>query len=122
VNQKIAEYALAVLKGKPHFHISFIMHVSPDCDCWNFNDYPLVPDIGIAASFDPVALDQACVDMVREAPSLPSCRIHKGQPFYNHKGDDKFRLAHPDVFWEAALEHAEKIGVGTRNYKLVQLN
>jgi uncharacterized Fe-S center protein len=59
VNRKIAEYTLAVLKDKPAFHVSFIMNVSPDCDCWNFNDYPMVPDIGIAASFDPVALDQA---------------------------------------------------------------
>jgi len=63
VNCKIAEYTLAVLKDKPAFHVSFIMNVSPDCDCWNFNDYPLVPDIGMAASFDPVALDQACADL-----------------------------------------------------------
>ena len=53
------------------------MNVSPDCDCWGFNDYPLVPDIGMAASFDPVALDQACVDMVKEAPALPNSRINK---------------------------------------------
>ena len=71
VNCKIAEYTLAVLKDKPAFHISFIMNVSPDCDCWDFNDYPIVPDIGIAASFDPIALDQACVDLVKAAPSLP---------------------------------------------------
>ncbi|MGL4368126.1 MAG: DUF362 domain-containing protein, partial [Spirochaetota bacterium] len=55
-NEKIAEYAYAALKGKPHFHISFIMDVSPNCDCWPSNDAPIVPDIGIAASFDPVAL------------------------------------------------------------------
>ena len=51
------------------------MNVSPDCDCWGFNDYPLVPDIGIAASFDPVALDQACADLVKAAPALPGSRI-----------------------------------------------
>ncbi|MBN2481682.1 MAG: DUF362 domain-containing protein [Bacteroidales bacterium] len=122
VNRKIAEYTLAVLKDKPGFHVSFIMNVSPDCDCWNFNDYPLVPDIGMAASFDPVALDQACADMVREAPSLPSCRIHNNRTYSDHKGEDKFKLAHPEVFWEAALDHAEKIGIGTREYKLVPVN
>ncbi|MBN1158670.1 MAG: DUF362 domain-containing protein [Bacteroidales bacterium] len=121
VNRKIAEYTLAVLRNKKHFHISFIMNVSPDCDCWNFNDYPLVPDIGMAASFDPVALDQACADMVRDAPSLMSCRIHNSQPFADHKGEDKFKLAHPGVFWEAALEHAEKIGIGNREYKLITI-
>lgn len=122
VNRKIAEYTLAVLINKPSFHINFIMNVSPDCDCWNFNDYPLVPDIGIAASSDPVALDQACVDMVKSAPSLSSCRIHKNQFYHDHKGNDKFKLVHPDVFWEAALDHAEKIGIGTRKYELVTVN
>ena len=47
LNYKIAEYALAVVMGKPHFHISFIMNVSPECDCWNHNDAAIVPDLGI---------------------------------------------------------------------------
>jgi uncharacterized Fe-S center protein len=119
VNRKIAEYTLAVLKEKAAFHISFIMNVSPDCDCWNFNDYPLIPDIGIAASFDPVALDQACVDMVKEAPSLPQSRINKEHAHDHHRGMDKFSLAHPHTHWEAGLEHAEKIGLGTRQYELI---
>ena len=46
LNYKIAEYALAVVMGKPHFHISFIMNVSPECDCWNHNDAAIVPDLG----------------------------------------------------------------------------
>jgi len=121
-NRKIAEYTMAVLKGKPNFHINFIMQVSPDCDCWNFNDYPLIPDIGMAASFDPVALDQACADMVRNAPSLPSCRIHRGKEFHDHSGEDKFKLVHPDVDWQVGLAHAEKIGIGTREYELVTIN
>ena len=40
LNYKIAEYSVAVLKDKPHFHISFIMNVSPECDCWNHNLMP----------------------------------------------------------------------------------
>ena len=59
LNKKIAEYSYAVVKDKPHFHISFIMDVSPNCDCHAENDEAIVGDIGILASFDPVALDQA---------------------------------------------------------------
>jgi uncharacterized protein len=121
VNRKIAEYSLAVLKDKPAFHVSFIMNVSPDCDCWNFNDYPLVPDIGIAASFDPVALDQACADLVKAAPSLPGSRLAGNNPADHHEGQDKFHLAHPNTHWEAGLDHAEEIGLGTRKYELIKV-
>ena len=60
LNKKIAEYSLAVLKDRPHFHISFVVDVSPYCDCHAENDLPIVPDVGMFASFDPVALDVAC--------------------------------------------------------------
>jgi hypothetical protein len=116
---KIAEYSLAVLKDKPNFHVSFILDVSPDCDCWNFNDYPLIADIGIAASFDPVALDQACADMVKAAPLLPNSRISDGKSQNTHEGEDKFKMTHPNIHWESGLEHAEKIGLGTRKYEVV---
>ena len=46
------------------------MNVSPECDCWNHNDAAIIPDLGIAASFDPVALDKACADMVINAPII----------------------------------------------------
>jgi uncharacterized protein len=122
VNRKISEYALAVLKEKQHFHINFIMNVSPDCDCWGHNDYPLVPDIGIAASFDPVALDQACADMVMNAPALPGSKICDDHSKGNLSGEDKFKLAHPNIFWEIGLDHAAKIGLGTREYEVVKVN
>ena len=119
VNMRIAEYAFAAIKDKPSFHINFIMDVSPNCDCWNFNDYPLVPNIGMAASFDPVAIDQACADMVKSAPALPGSHIGN-----NHsdklKGQDKFKLMHPDTNWQSGLEHAEKIGLGSREYELIK--
>ena len=120
-NCKIAEYTYAVLKEKPGFHISFIMNVSPDCDCWHFNDYPLVPDIGIAASFDPVALDQACVDMVKNAPALPHSRIVDKDTHNLHQGKDKFSITHPNTHWEAGLLHGEKIGLGSRIYELIRV-
>ncbi|MDR2936467.1 MAG: DUF362 domain-containing protein, partial [Rikenellaceae bacterium] len=70
MNRKIAEYTWAILHEKPHFHVSFIMNVSPNCDCFDCNDIPIVPDLGMAASFDPVALDQACADLVTAAPAV----------------------------------------------------
>lgn len=121
VCNRISEYAFAVLKDKPSFHVNFIMNVSPNCDCWDANDYPLVPDLGIAASFDPVALDQACADLVIEAPALPGSRLcdeHKGDDL---KGKDKMKLTHPDTSWQSGLKHAEKIGLGTTKYELIRI-
>lgn len=70
LNKRMAEYAWAILAGRPHFHISLIVDVSPYCDCHAENDAPVVPDIGMLASFDPVALDQACADLVNAAPVM----------------------------------------------------
>ena len=128
LNKKIAEYAHAVVNGKPHFHISFIMNVSPDCDCWGHNDAAIIPDLGIAASFDPVALDCACADLVKAAPSLTGNAISDKEHgegctcgHHHHRGDDKFRLVHPDTNWEAGVEYGEKIGLGRCGYELVKL-
>ncbi len=75
LNYKIAEYTKAVLKDKQHFHIAFIMNVSPECDCWAHNDAAIIPDLGMACSFDPVALDQACADLVNAAPMLQTDNV-----------------------------------------------
>lgn len=128
LNYKIAEYALAVVKDKPSFHISFIMNVSPNCDCWNHNDAAIIPDLGIAASFDPVALDCACADLVKAAPVLQNNAITdidsksgKDHSHDRHAGEDKFHIVHPDTKWEAGVEHGEKIGLGSREYTLVRV-
>ncbi|MCJ7448252.1 MAG: DUF362 domain-containing protein [Bacteroidales bacterium] len=121
VCRRVSEYALAAIKDKPSFHINFIMDVSPDCDCYGFNDYPLVPDIGIAASYDPVALDQACADLVTAAPALPGSRICENHQHGDLSNKDKFKLTHPDTFWQAGLEHAEKIGLGNTSYELISV-
>lgn len=121
VNKRIAEYAYAAVKDKPSFHVNFIIDISPNCDCWHFNDYPLVPDIGIAASFDPVALDQACADMVLAAPALPGSSILPEVTDTNMAGEDKFKRMHPETNWQAGLKHAEKIGLGQRDYELVKI-
>lgn len=120
LNYKIAEYSKAVLLDKPNFHISFIMNVSPECDCWNHNDAAIVPDLGIAASFDPVALDKACADIVINAPILETGNRLSDSPHHDHlEGCDKFHIMHPETNWQAGLEDAEKIGLGTQEYELI---
>ena len=118
MNFKIAEYASAVLKDKPHFHINFIMDVSPNCDCWAYNDVAIIPNLGIAASFDPVALDKACADMATK-----SCaNFHSALPVHKPgelQDTDKFKLIHPNTDWLTGLKYAEKIGLGSLQYELI---
>jgi uncharacterized protein len=121
VSKRVAEYAFAAIKDKPAFHINFIMNVSPDCDCYDFNDYPLVSDIGIAASFDPVALDKASADMVTASPALPGSRICDDHKQENLAGEDKFKRAHPNTFWQAGVDHGQKIGLGNIDYELINI-
>ncbi len=114
--KKMAEYAWAVLEGRPHFHISLVIDVSPFCDCHGENDIPLIPDVGFFASFDPVALDQACADACNRMPPMPGSMIQDSSP-----KEDRFTSAFPDTDWQVALAHAEKLGLGTRAYELVTL-
>lgn len=116
--ERTAEYALAVTAGKPAFHVNFVMNVSPNCDCWANNDAPVVADIGIFASLDPVALDQACADAVNAAPAVAGSVLdEKG---YQGTGE-KFKHVHPDSDWKAGLDHAAALGLGTREYELVKI-
>lgn len=119
LDRKMAEYAYAVCKDRPTFHISLIKDVSPFCDCHGENDAPILPDIGILCSFDPVALDQACADLcLKQTPlenSLLSDHLHE-EGFECHH--DHFLDANPNSEWQAALDQAEKIGLGSRTYEL----
>ena len=119
-DKKMAEYALAVTQNRPCFHISFIMDVSPNCDCHGENDAPILPNIGVLASFDPVALDQACADLcLKETPlrnSQLSDNLNKEHWNCHH---DHFKDNNPNIEWKATLEHAEKIGLGSREYELI---
>lgn len=121
VCKKITEYAFAAIKDKPSFHVNFLMNMSPECDCWDSNDYPIVPDLGMAASFDPVALDQACADLVLKAPALPGSKIMDINSKTDMRGEDKFRHAHPDTFWQAGIEHGVKIRLGNSDYEIVTI-
>ena len=115
LNCKMAEYALAVCNGRPHFHISLAIDVSPFCDCHAENDYPIVPDVGFFASFDPVALDRACADAVNRQPPMPGSLLDQRQ---DHPEHDHFATISPTTNWESCLEHAEALGLGTQQYTL----
>ncbi len=115
LNKKMAEYSMAVLDGRPHFHISLVIDVSPYCDCHEENDAPIIPDVGMFASFDPVALDMACVDMANAQPCMPNSLL--GEAAHTH--GDHFRDVSPNTDWRFLLEHAEKIGLGSREYELI---
>ena len=110
------------MDGRPRLHISLVIDVSPNCDCHAENDVAIVPNIGRFASFDPVALDQACADAVNAAPVNPAsllCDEHERH--HIHDENDHFHAVHPDTNWQSALEHAEKIGIGTRQYELIKI-
>lgn len=122
MNKKIAEYTKAVIDGKPSFNINMLIDVSPQCDCDSCNDVPIIPDVGMFASFDPVAIDQACVDAANRQPVIEGSAADVEEHDHDHDHDhvhDLFKVVHPDTDWEAGLIHAEKLGIGTREYELV---
>ncbi|MBU6428863.1 MAG: DUF362 domain-containing protein [Cyanobacteria bacterium REEB65] len=99
-------------KGKLAF-INVLLDITPDPDCHPWSDAPIVPDIGIVASKDPVALDQASADFVNNELGLPGTRLS------DPGCTDKLANLHPDVDWASALAYAERLGLGTRQYELL---
>lgn len=122
LNCRMAEYCKAVIDGRPNFHISLIVDVSPCCDCHCENDAPILPDIGMLASFDPLALDQACVDLCLAAKPIRQSLLgdNMASPDFVDRGDC-FSNSIPASEWRSCLEHAEKIGLGSREYELVKI-
>lgn len=118
LQRKMAEYAQGALSGKSDKAIFFnvIINVSPQCDCFGNNDVPIVPDIGIMASRDPVAIDMAAADMVLAAQGAPGSVAE-----HMCCGDDKFKSLAPDADWRVQLVHAEKLGLGGTSYEIVKV-
>lgn len=117
LNRKIAEYAWAVVNGRPSFHISLVIDVSPYCDCHSENDIPIVPDVGMFASFDPVALDVACADAVNSQPVIAGSILEKNGSMHH----DHFTDVSPTTDWRVAVDHAVKIGMGSSEYQLITI-
>lgn len=116
LQEKYVEFAYGVLrdkKGKAGF-INFVIDVTPDCDCVSWSDAPIVADIGMLASKDPVAIDQASADMVNRAPVNPSSKLGR------FDGEDKLKALN-GIDWTHQLRYAEEIGLGTRAYKIVEI-
>ena len=117
---KMAEYAKAVLDGRPAFHITVVMDVSPYCDCHGENDTPLIQDVGMFASFDPVALDQACLDAVHQRAPLPGSALTDAIGDGESSGD-YFHDVFNNTNGVETIIHAEKIGLGSREYEIVTI-
>lgn len=117
LNYKIVEYAKAVVQDRPNFHINMVMDVSPYCDCHSNNDLPIVPDVGMFASFDPVALDLACCDAVNAQPIMPGSKLDKA----NRPDLDHLTADFPQTNWRTQISHGKKIGLGEDSYELVRV-
>ena len=116
LNKKVCEYSLAVLQNMPSFHISFVVDVSPFCDCHAENDVPVVPDVGMFASFDPVALDLACANAVNAQPVVSNSALASK----NSKGDH-FQAMHPTTNWRSLVEYGAEIGLGSMDFDLIEI-
>jgi hypothetical protein len=117
MQEKMAEHALGALKGKESrsVFLNFIMNVTPACDCYGHSDAPVVGDVGILASTDPVAIDAASAALVNSQTGIPGTALKSGA----EPGGDKFRGVYPDIDWQIQLAHAEALGMGRRGYELV---
>lgn len=118
MQEKMVEYCVGAVKGKEGKvgYINFIMNVTPHCDCAGWSDVPIVQDIGILASKDPVAIDQASAEMVIAAQANANSKIIKGV----NKGLDNIRAAN-NVDWSFQLAYGEEVGLGSRKYDLINL-
>jgi len=115
--ERMAEYTKAVLStkiGKAGF-MNFLINISPDCDCCNFNDAPIVANVGFLASTDPVAIDQASADLINSAQPLVDSKLS-----VHMNATDRIK-ALTGSNWEITLTHGEKLGVGSREYNLVKI-
>jgi len=107
LQKKMAEHALGAIANKKDKTCFFnvVMNVTKDCDCMGTKQKPIVPDIGILASFDPVAIDKASLDLIEE-----------------FAGKSLAQLSYPSLNPLIQLEHGAKIGMGNLEYELVKID
>jgi uncharacterized Fe-S center protein len=105
LQKQIAEHALGIVKHKKNRigYLTFLTNMTKDCDCFTGKQKPIIPDIGVLAGSDPVALDQAAIDLTgQENP------------------DNLARTAYPAIDYSVQLEYGEQIGLGSRQYELIE--
>lgn len=117
--ERMVEYTVGALKGKEKrtLCLNFLTHISPACDCYPFADAPIVADIGILASKDPVAVDQASMDLVNAQPALASSCISESA----HVVGDKVKAVYPNIDWQHQLDYAQQLGLGSTAYELIKM-
>jgi len=117
--EMMAEYALGAVAGKEGRvgYLNFLVNITPDCDCCPWSDGRIVPDIGILASTDPVAIDAASFDLVNAQQGIAGSRL-----LCNHApGEDKFRGVAPYTDGTIQIRHGERIGLGRTAYELIEI-
>lgn len=120
--ERMTEYAYGAFEPKKNkiAFINFVINVTPLCDCVPWSDAPIVPDIGILASFDPIAIDKASFDLVNSqighsSSALGDCGCGL------HAGEDKFKALHPETRGDLQLKYGEELGMGSTDYELIEL-
>ena len=106
LQKRIAEHALGVTIGRTNKigYMNFLLSMTKDCDCWVKKQKPVLPDIGILASKDPVAIDAASLNLIQE-----------------RTGRKLTDVSYPHVDPWVQLRHGEAIGLGSQEYELVEL-
>ena len=119
LQERMAEHAYGVLRDKKDkaIFLNFLTDISPDCDCCDWHDASLVPDIGILGSHDIVAIDLASADLINRAIGLKDSSL--SQAF--KPGQDKFLDVHPLANWRIQIEYAQSLGLGSSDYSLKEL-
>ena len=117
--EKMTEYAYGAVKNKQNkiCYINFLMDITPDCDCVPWSDSPIVPDIGILASKDPVALDTASYHLVNEQHGCKGSVLRHNL----EKGEDKFKGLYNKIEGDIQMKYGEKIGIGSMDYELIKI-
>jgi hypothetical protein len=115
--ERIVEYAFGAAKGKNAGYMNFLTHITPDCDCVGWSDAAIVPDIGILASRDPVAIDAAGFDLVNRQPGLRKSFLMTNLG----EGEDKFKGMRRVTDGYRQIRYAEEIGLGSGSYRLVEI-
>jgi uncharacterized Fe-S center protein len=120
IQEKMVEVAAGLMRQKKHkvAFFNFILEVTPDCDCFRWSDNPLVNNVGILAAKDPIAIDQAAAELIQAQAGLPNSRLSPGGC---SPGADKFRDIYPDIDWTQQLAYGEAMGLGQRQYTLIEI-
>lgn len=129
----VADAAYGVVKHFTPSKVGFInlaYDITPHCDCFTYSDIPMVPDLGVLASKDPVAIDKASIDLIRDSPGIPGSAAEELK-IMNIGVDklDQINLWEPLNFARkdgepvpyVVLEAASKLGLGSLQYDLIRV-